>query len=953
MLNAKQVLFIYTQDKKESLFMTLVLPEKFEAILSKNDRYRAETLRLTTTFSDWVQENTLEFFPEYTDHGIDHIQSVLNTAETIISLSSWQMLTPEDIFVLVSAILLHDSAMHIDKYGLWELLSNDKFNGAVLGRRIDKTWAEKWDNFKKSVNRFEESEWYNFFGTFESITIPDINETNLTDNQKIIIGDFVRQYHADIAQLIASFGIPHKGGSEQIFNSEFTSLNELSGFIARSHNYSLRNMVDELGGDQRAREYHRTHPAFLMGVLRIADYLQFDQNRTPKILFRIKGRGMCSPISIQEWKKHLSILSSSLNNSDTELLFVESLPEDALTLENIKNLFIGFQKELDSFWAVNGEVYSRYPDLASFGLKLRRIKSNIDDAANFVEEHHKSFYPEILNIKSDNQKILPLLVGPLYGNTPEIGLRELIQNSIDACNERYSLETGQEVNKEKIPYKLVITIDMDQNTLTIEDDGIGMDIDVIKNYFLKIGASYRYSEVWKANHSNEGKIYVPRTGKFGIGMLAGFLIGNEVYIISKKEGEPNNKAIEFSYKLNSTDIQVNFTDRLEVGTKIVIQSDEEKLQKIINGFETNETYKDTPNTVKSFWYFLDTPMIDIKIVEDEKISYKYNPHIIKKEDIFSEWNAVLTTELQGYFWRPTSGYWDDSNLYCNGILIRDFKVPTIQANIGLTNLKIESLVVSIFDNFGKFPLNLTRDHLVTKDFFEIDKLSDSVFNNYYGKIKKLIDGFSWSKKNILSIFKTHFLSDDNNILPFVFLNNKVVPIGCSSLNNEYFLFDYLLSSQKRGIIYNDNAFSLLDNIGYCCINDAVKESYTTKNAILKFVLNKCSHSKYYSTNSDDWTDTGLNLDGWVYIKNYDLEKISYEMKTEFNSYDLTVTKIDEKWSVLSNESNSKVIPELGKNIITCDNLNSFIFVICKFNESVETEFSSLWDKYILQSTEEN
>jgi HD superfamily phosphodiesterase len=91
----------------------------------------SEILRLSADFSDWVKDNKLEFFPEYTDHGIEHIQSVLNTAEEIISDSSWDIITPEDVYVLISSIFLHDSAMHLDKDGLWSLLKNDRFNAPI------------------------------------------------------------------------------------------------------------------------------------------------------------------------------------------------------------------------------------------------------------------------------------------------------------------------------------------------------------------------------------------------------------------------------------------------------------------------------------------------------------------------------------------------------------------------------------------------------------------------------------------------------------------------------------------------------------------------------------------------------------------------------------------------------------------------------------------------------
>lgn len=922
--------------------MTLTVPIKFKKILDTNDLYMSEILRLTTDFSNWIKDNNLEFFPEYTDHGIEHIQSVLDTAEDIISEASWNILTAEDVYVLISAVLLHDSAMHITKNGLWSLLTNDKFNGVVIGHQSDNTWLEKWKHFEKKVSRFEETDWNNFFGKYETVKLPKINDTNLDDNQKILIGDFVRQYHADIAEIIASHGIPIKDGSYDLFNNNFTSLNQIAGFIARSHNYNLRDMVDEIGGEHKARDFGNTHSAFLMGILRIADYLQFEQNRTPKILFKIKGNGMCSPISMKEWEKHLSILHTNKSHSDNELLFVETQPNDAHTLEEIKKLFKGFQYELDSFWAVNGEIYSRFPKLSSLGLNIRRIKSNIDNPYQYIELNNKKFHPEVLNIKSDNQKILPLLVGPLYGDIPQIGLRELIQNSIDACNERYSLDIHTEVNQEKIPYGVSITIDFDNNLFIIEDDGVGMDIDVVQNYFLKVGASYRYSEVWKATHSSDNTVYVPRTGKFGIGMLAGFLIGDEISIISKKEGLASDKAIKFTYSLNAKDIQVDFIDLITTGTKIVIKSNKQTLETIHKGFDT---YKNNYDNTSSLWYFLDTPTIDIKVVKDKEENNLYNKHIIKKEDIFSNWNSVQNTALQGFFWKinKIERFYRENELYCNGIIIRGRNLPSIPIDIGFKYLYIRIGKICIFDNLGQFPLNLTRDDLVTKDFFEIEKLRDSVLDYYFKEISLMISKSLNHKIDIINLLREYSnLLGFDYMLPFIVFHNEILPIGDIRLKNKYVLFDFILENQNRGVIYTKD-ISYFNDIGYCSEFEATKEADTTKNAILKYILNLKCNSRYYNSIHNN-ENTGLDLDGWIFVKTYDMEKFSI---TEFASYDIVSIKIDDKWSVISTKCNINDIPEKGLEIIKDKKINSFIFAICKFNDLKPTEFSSLLDEYLV------
>lgn len=944
--------------------MNIKIPEKFENILKKNDVYHSEILRLNDDFTNWTKENRLEFFPEYTDHGSEHIQSVLDTAESIINEQSFSILTPEDIYVLISSILLHDSAMHLEKFGLWSLLTNDVFNGAIIGNNNQKQWIEKWNIFIKSVKKFEENDWNNFFGRYEPIELPEINESNLTDNQKILIGDFIRQHHADIAQIIASFGIPTKDLSYKIFRDKFTTLNQLAGFIAKSHNYNLREMVDLLGGEQKSRQYHNTHPAFLMGILRISDYLQFTKRRTPKILFEIKGKGMCSPISIKEWTKHLSILNYHQENSDTELLFVEAHPENALILESIKNLFKGFQNELDSFWAVNGEIYSRYPNLSNLGLNIRRIKSNIDNGNAYVEQNYKNFYPEILNIKSDNQKILPLLVSPLYGDFPQIGIRELLQNSIDACNERYSLNINKEVNEEEIPYEINITIDLDENIFTIEDNGMGMDIDIIKNYFLKIGSSYRYSEIWKANYSDEKNIFVPRTGKFGIGMLAGFLIGKEIFVNTKKEEVPNDKALKFNYSLNTQNIEINYTTKEEIGTKITIISDKETLTRIIDSFENTDYHRS--NEISSFWYFLDTPKINITKVDNKKSQNIDNKFIKNKSFVFNNMKKVENSELEGFFWDFKETYYFynkfDESLFCNGIYINNYKLPELKLDLLFTTIILKLSNIYVFDNKGIFPLNLTRDNLVTKEFFEIDKLRENIFYHFCNFIKEIIKNFSWKHQSILEIFDLYYENFwYNKALPFIFYKNSIIPIEDLQLKNEYILFDFILPSSKRGLIYDKKVFTLIKDIGYSIKYNIAKNKDSLVEIILNFIFNektKDYYSSYFFTRNTyiNYKNYSLSMDSnlksWIFVKTYDFNKFSKDEKETINSLSqnrLYVDGLNDEWTILCDISHKDFIPEIGLEIIKNKKINSFVFVISKFKEieKIEkSEFSTLWDKYI-------
>ena len=87
----------------------------------------------------------------------------------------------------------------------------------------------------------------------------------------------------------------------------------------------------------------------------------------------------------------------------------------------------------------------------------------------------------------DYAAITELLMGKnIYGDR-RLGLRELIQNSIDACKLMKEVKNDYAL---PIAPSIHITISETNNYVKIWDTGIGMTLDVVKNHFLNIGKSY-------------------------------------------------------------------------------------------------------------------------------------------------------------------------------------------------------------------------------------------------------------------------------------------------------------------------------------------------------------------------------------------------------------------------------------------------------------------------------
>jgi hypothetical protein len=546
------------------------------------------------TFSDfiqWFSDSKTPFFNEYTDHGPKHIHEVLTTAVELMPERSRELLTPQDAAMLVLVILLHDSALHLSEAGFKALLEKSGDRRGIEGFD-DKTWSELWQDFFFLAKRWDDQQLIRLFGATDSgapratVEDPFTRYDNLTESDRRLIGEFIRRHHTRLAHEFAVFGIPGPTSDPIRLDKRFDGeLRDIAGLIARSHGLPLRISIDSLVDKyENPRDYRGIHAVFLMTLLRVADYLQIQPGRVFQIAYRY--RRIYSPVSQQEWKVHQCVKHISLSHSDPESILVQALPEDVHTFLRLKEWLSGIQEELDASWAVLGEVYGRYGPapgenvgLRDLGLTIRRVRSNVTDSRALARR--VEYVPERIEFQVARGELLKLLIRPLYGDRPEIGIRELMQNAVDAVRE---LEAWRQRRGEAAPppddsvAEVEVWIDAPdekgQQWLTVSDRGIGMTAEVIQKYFLTIGASFRQSESWAREFSNDPaeaektgqKSRVLRTGRFGVGVLAAFLLGNEIEVATRHV--TSTKGIRFRTELDSGPIELRHDPELKVGTTI-------------------------------------------------------------------------------------------------------------------------------------------------------------------------------------------------------------------------------------------------------------------------------------------------------------------------------------------------------------------------------------------------
>lgn len=704
------------------------LPARFENLLKQDNALNALTLRAITVIEPWARDNKTVFFPEYTDHSLVHLAEVLATADSLISDNSWAHLTSEDAAVIVIAVLLHDSALHLTEEGFFTLINGRYL--ATNSRYIvgEPSWPDLWNQFLGKARRFDQRKLHSLFGDTEPVRDIPTKKLELTLKHRLLIGEFLRLHHARLAHEIALNGIPGVGESLRITDDTNPEIMDLAGFVARSHNLSIRAAIDVLENSKR-RVHLNCRVPFAMVVLRIADYLQIHSARAPGQLLRLKD--LSSPVSRGEWRKHNYVKEINQAHEDPEALFVDCEPDSASGFLAVRNLLRDIQAELDQCWAALGEVYGRFAPLNELGIAVRRVRSNLDDPENYRITRRPQYLPREFRFRTSSAELMDLLITPLYGSKPEVGVRELIQNAVDACLERDDLASKGAIGAIEKPHEdVVVSVKVEPGgaaSIVVEDFGVGMTAEVVDQYFLNIGASFRSSDLWRKNHEIDGQSTIHRTGRFGIGLLAAFLLGKEVRVTTRHVLLSDADGLTFNCHQGSESIEVRQCS-FHAGTKIEIELTKGAKDQLVSDANSWD------------WFCLGRPQVTRKLIDNTECTL---PQLLLVPDCDADiestkWRRIDAEGYDDVMWSYEAlknGLYNNRVVICNGIFVTGshYRIrPRISP--GLDVLRASGPALVVFDPDGRFPLNLQRDEMIGQATSIQDALAKDVSNFFVDKV---------------------------------------------------------------------------------------------------------------------------------------------------------------------------------------------------------------------------
>lgn len=678
-------------------------PSFIETKLADSDALQGAVKLSVVTFEKWLESSGLPFFPEYTDHSPKHLEGVLKTAEALISDDGRNAFTAGDAAILVLAVLLHDSAMHLSEDGFLTLVQPENTQVIVSGFG-DKPWPQLWEDYMAEASRFDGRRLKSLFGDTEPVHRPAMNPQDMTRRDRLLIGEFLRRHHPRLAHEIALSGVPGPDANRLRLKEVPDDFADMAGVVARSHGLPLRSCLDYLQNKHNnKREYQGVHAVYLMALLRVADYLQIEAERAPKQVLQV--RRLRSPYSQREWNAHHAIRDIRNTHEDPEAIYVDAAPSDVSTYLKIKDLLAGIQGELDASWAVLGEVYGRF--LSGLTLTLRRVRSNLDDEAAFAKT--VNYVPCRAAFETADADLLKLLIGPLYGDKPEIGVRELMQNAVDAVRELEEYRKQRpdlgSIDLTEQEADVVISVDKDadgSHWLTVSDRGIGMTVETVRGYFLKAGASFRRSDAWRQRFEDkEGHSQVLRSGRFGVGALAAFLLGDGIHVTTRHVDTELKEDIEFYTTIDNDAIDIRRCYR-PVGTTIRVQLTQ----------QAAKWFLDPDHDSAWDWFSLPYPIVVRKNNLGYKRTIRQHWSLPTAACVLPcEWRRLLPTNYQEVHW--THSY--APTLVCNGIRIPS-EQPHHQSVYKFDDsIHISKPSLSFFDSDGNLPLNLQRTAFIGGD----------------------------------------------------------------------------------------------------------------------------------------------------------------------------------------------------------------------------------------------
>ena len=192
--------------------------------------------------------------------------------------------------------------------------------------------------------------------------------------------------------------------------------------------------------------------------------------------------------------------------------------------------------------------------------------------------------------KAESKRLLDLMINSIYTHK-EIFLREIISNASDAIDKLcYVALTDDKVGLSRGDFKIGVTVDKDKRTITVSDNGIGMDLSELENNLGVIASSGSYK--FRQETAEKSTDDIDIIGQFGVGFYSAFMVAQDITVLTKKYGA----AQAYRWQSSGADgYTVSECEKDSVGTDVIMHlkddTDDEKYSDYLDAYKLFDLVK--------------------------------------------------------------------------------------------------------------------------------------------------------------------------------------------------------------------------------------------------------------------------------------------------------------------------------------------------------------------------